>query len=183
MRNMVAKVKAIKAPKKPPLKLEYGAGPHPTGGYTSVDVCEANIQLATSEAVYKPVCKPGEASEILSIHFIEHFVRYDVRRLVEMWFAMLKPGGLLITCFPDMSMMSMQEIDRRLCLGKRPLLEHVFGAITAPALQELYRHKSFWTTSEFRGLLFDVGFSSVRDIQYRRPLHSRLWTAEVRAVK
>ena len=170
------------------MRFEYGAGDRPTAGYTTVDICgTADIQLpfidaVLIDAVFNPVCAPGRASEILSVHFVEHFSRAHVRRLTATWFVMLRNGGRLITCFPDLSMMARQVIDSGE-LPSRPLLKHVFGAVVEPERQELFRHRSFWTADEFMQLLLDVGFKSALQVPYTRPYHNRLWTAEVIATK
>lgn len=167
--------------------FEYGSGPSPTPGYTTVDVCpHSDIQLVSPEDVFKAVCESGFATEILSVHFIEHFVRSDVMRLVKMWYEMLGSGGRLITGFPDLARMSDDAIAGRKTLLATSIswfLDHTFGAVMPEAQQELYRHRSFWTAAEFTALLREVGFSSVREVPYSRKPHQNAWTTEIWGVK
>jgi len=164
------------------LRLEYGCGEHKTPGYLGVDIYKTDYTVASPQAIFMPVCAPGGVTEILSVHFVEHFIRSDVERLVRMWHGMLAPGGLLITCFPDVAAMSDDmTLRRKESIPRRPF-DHVWGMAISGDPQGLYRHRSFWTAEEYAKVLRVIGFRDVEQVPYQRPRHDSHWTSEVRAV-
>lgn len=163
-------------------RYEYGCGKRPTSGYTTVDVDEtANIRLISPDSVFTPVCRGGEAGEILSVHFVEHLVRPDVLRLLKMWRKMLADGCKLITAFPDM-----RKIGDLVLAGAAPeawMMHHIFGATVSDEMQLFYTHKSFWTAGEFIEAAIASGFADAQEVEYSRDKHNKSWTSEVIATK
>jgi hypothetical protein len=88
-----------------PVRLNLGCGDKILDGYVNVDI-------AASRAGRQPdvVCDlhdlhvfdDGCADEIMAIHVIEHFWRWEVLDVVREWMRVLKPGGTMIIECPNL---------------------------------------------------------------------------------
>jgi SAM-dependent methyltransferase len=84
-----------------PLKLHYGCGDVRLGGYIGVDLREcAGVDLILPAWESGPI-QPKTVDEIYSRHMVEHLYLSEARAVMSMWFAILKPGGLLRVVVPD----------------------------------------------------------------------------------
>jgi SAM-dependent methyltransferase len=87
------------------VKLNLGCGDKILAGYTNVDV-------AASRAGKKPdvLCDlhaltpfaDNAADEILSVHVVEHFWRWEIVGVLKEWVRVLKPGGRMIVECPNL---------------------------------------------------------------------------------
>jgi len=87
------------------MKLNLGCGDKILPGYVNVDVAE-------SRAGKKPdvLCdlhrlaqfKDDSADEILSVHVVEHFWRWEVVDVLKEWVRVLKPGGRMVLECPNL---------------------------------------------------------------------------------
>ena len=86
------------------VKLNLGCGDKILSGYVNVDVAESRAgkrpdvlcdlhRLASFE--------DNSADEILSVHVVEHFWRWEVVDVLKEWVRVLKPGGLMILECPE----------------------------------------------------------------------------------
>lgn len=84
------------------IKLNLGCGKSYLQGWINVDVSTAYKVDQCADLRQLPF-PDGYADEIMAIHVIEHFYRWEVDDLLREWFRVLKPGGKLILECPDLN--------------------------------------------------------------------------------
>jgi len=89
-----------------PLLLNLGCGDKILPGYVNVDVVEARAGMKPDVLCDLHELSPFEsdsADEILSVHVIEHFWRWEVVDVVREWVRVLKPGGRMVVECPNVA--------------------------------------------------------------------------------
>jgi SAM-dependent methyltransferase len=89
-----------------PLRLNLGCGDKILPGYVNVDVVEARAGMKPDVICDLHELSPFEsdsADEILSVHVIEHFWRWEVVDVVREWVRVLKPGGRMVVECPNVA--------------------------------------------------------------------------------
>ena len=87
------------------MKLNLGCGDKILDGYVNVDVAEARAGkrpdvLCDLHALRQ--FADDTADEILSVHVVEHFWRWEVVGVLKEWARVLKPGGVMILECPNL---------------------------------------------------------------------------------
>lgn len=83
------------------IKLNLGCGKSYLPGWINVDVSEAYKVDKCADLRNLPF-PDNYADEVMAIHVIEHFYRWEVDDLLKEWLRVLKPGGKLILECPDL---------------------------------------------------------------------------------
>jgi len=89
-----------------PLKLNLGCGDKILPGYVNVDVVQSRAGMRPDVVCDLHDLAPfGDASadEILSVHVVEHFWRWEVGAVLKEWVRVLKPGGRMIVECPNIA--------------------------------------------------------------------------------
>lgn len=89
-----------------PLRLNLGCGDKILPGYVNVDVAEARAGMKPDVLCDLNDLAPfadGSADEILSVHVVEHFWRWEVRDVLREWVRVLKPGGRMVIECPNLA--------------------------------------------------------------------------------
>jgi ubiquinone/menaquinone biosynthesis C-methylase UbiE len=86
------------------IKLNLGCGDKILPGYINVDVASerAGKKPDVISDIRKLTFNDNYADEILSVHVIEHFWRWEVFDILKEWIRVLKPGGRLILECPNL---------------------------------------------------------------------------------
>jgi SAM-dependent methyltransferase len=87
-----------------PLRLNLGCGDKILPGYVNVDVVEARAGMRPDVICDLHELTPfddASADEILSVHVVEHFWRWEVRDVLREWIRALKPGGRMVVECPN----------------------------------------------------------------------------------
>jgi len=151
-----------------PLRLNLGCGDKILPGYVNVDVVE-------SRAGQKPdvVCDlhdlapfaDGSADEVLAVHVVEHFWRWEVADVLREWVRVLKPGAPLVLECPNLAsacdtfLANAVDGARADAAGQRTMW--VFYG--DPAWKDpLMIHRWGYTPESLKRLLAEAGLADVR---------------------
>lgn len=87
------------------MKLNLGCGDKILEGYVNVDVAESRAGKRPDVLCDLHRLTPfddNSADEILSVHVVEHFWRWEVVDVLREWIRVFKPGGLMILECPNL---------------------------------------------------------------------------------
>lgn len=87
------------------MKLNLGCGDKILPGYVNVDVVESRAGKTPDVICDLHQLTPFEdnaVDEILSVHVVEHFWRWEVVDVLKEWVRVLKPGGKMILECPNL---------------------------------------------------------------------------------
>jgi SAM-dependent methyltransferase len=88
------------------MKLNLGCGDKILPGYVNVDVAETRAGKRPDVLCDLHVLKPFEsdsADEILAVHVVEHFWRWEVADVLKEWLRVLRPGGRMVLECPNLA--------------------------------------------------------------------------------
>jgi glycosyltransferase involved in cell wall biosynthesis len=86
-------------------RLNLGCGNHPLPGYLNIDIVpeRAGVQPDLSCDIRNLSLLPyNYAAEILAVHVVEHFWRWEIEAILAEWIRVLRPGGKLILECPNL---------------------------------------------------------------------------------
>lgn len=87
------------------VRLNLGCGDKILPGYVNVDVVEARAGKSPDVIcdLHELSCfEDGHADEVMAIHVVEHFWRWEVEEILKEWMRVLKPGGKMILECPNL---------------------------------------------------------------------------------
>jgi SAM-dependent methyltransferase len=93
------------SPLSAPVRLNLGCGDKILPGYVNVDVVEARAGKrpdVLSDLRRLAAFADESADEVMAIHVVEHFWRWEVEAVLQEWLRVLKPGGTLVLECPDL---------------------------------------------------------------------------------
>jgi SAM-dependent methyltransferase len=85
------------------MKLNLGCGGKVLDGYVNVDVAPSRNGMKPDviSDLHKLTFEDASSDEILSIHVVEHFWRWEVVDILKEWVRVLKPGGKMVLECPN----------------------------------------------------------------------------------
>jgi predicted SAM-dependent methyltransferase len=137
------------------MKLNLGSGHRNLVGYTNVDI---DPRADVVHDIRRLPFEDESADEVLSVHAIEHFFRWEVVDILKEWRRVLKPGGKLVLECPDLT-----KIIRNFLAGEPPRMT-IMGLYCDPAVEsEVMVHKWAYNYPELRSVVEEAGFKDVRE--------------------
>lgn len=139
------------------MKLNLGGGQLPLDGFLNVDMCEgADIR----HDLRNPLPFDEQSiDEIMAVHLIESFHKWELKNILQDWFRVLKPGGKLTIEFTD--------LDRTIALYRssdpdkhRSGYWGLYGNQDVP-VDPIVLHHFVWRLEDLAGMLISIGFSEV----------------------
>lgn len=88
------------------VKLNLGCGDKILPGYVNVDVAESRAGARPDVLCDLHALTPFEdnsADEILAVHVVEHFWRWEVADVLAEWLRVLRPGGTMVLECPNLA--------------------------------------------------------------------------------
>jgi SAM-dependent methyltransferase len=151
-----------------PMRLNLGCGDKILPGYVNVDVVEARAGMKPDVVCDLHDLAPfddASADEILSVHVVEHFWRWEIRDVLREWVRVLKPRGKMIVECPNILsacrtfLENPAQFSREGQEGQRTMW--VFYG--DPKWKDpLMIHRWGYTPDSLRELLGEVGLTDVR---------------------
>jgi ubiquinone/menaquinone biosynthesis C-methylase UbiE len=146
------------------VRLNLGCGPVLLDGYVNCDMpanwstvqpdVECDLRALPFDAAY--------ADEVLAVHVVEHFYRWETTALLREWVRVLKPGGLLVIECPCMDKITAHLVN--VALGKAPFKARLtmLGLYGDPSYRnEAMTHRWCFSEDEMIELLQDAGLTAV----------------------
>jgi ubiquinone/menaquinone biosynthesis C-methylase UbiE len=87
------------------MKLNLGCGDKILEGFVNVDIVESRAGMKPDVICDLHKLEPFEADsadEVMAIHVVEHFWRWEVLDVLKEWVRVLKPGGKMILECPNL---------------------------------------------------------------------------------
>ena len=150
------------------LRLNLGCGDKILPGYVNVDVVESRAGMRPDVICDLHDLAPfsdASADEVLSVHVVEHFWRWEVRDILREWVRVLKPGGQMIIECPNLLsacrtfLENPAQFSREDQNGQRTMW--VFYG--DPGWKDpLMIHRWGYTPDSLKALLAEVGLAQVR---------------------
>jgi SAM-dependent methyltransferase len=151
-----------------PIKLNLGCGDKILPGYVNVDVVEARAGMKPDVVCDLHDLAPlddASADEILSVHVVEHFWRWEIRDVLREWMRVLKPGGRMIVECPNIQSACQTFLENPAQFSKedRNGQRTMWVFYGDPSWKDpLMIHRWGYTPESLKELLTEVGLADVR---------------------
>jgi predicted SAM-dependent methyltransferase len=149
------------------MKLHLGCGKRYIPGFVHIDAVDYPHVDHVATIDNLSFIPDSSVDLIYNCHVLEHFKRRDVRRVLQEWHRVLKPGGILRISVPDFA---------KLCevYQKYGQLDLVIGALFR---RQDYLYNIHYNVFDFATLkreLESAGFTDVRRYDWRETEHAHI---------
>jgi predicted SAM-dependent methyltransferase len=135
------------------IKLHLGCGKRFLEGYVHIDLSEYSHINYNHNITTLPMCKTGSVNLIYASHVLEYFDREEVIDVLNEWYRVLKPKGIIRLAVPD--------FDALLSVYTTHSLDNILGPLygrweVAPG--KFIYHKTVYNFDQLSNLLKSTGF-------------------------
>lgn len=149
------------------MKLHLGCGNKYIPGYVHIDAVEFDHIDHVASIDRLSFIESNTVDVIYNCHVLEHFKRADVENILEEWYRVLKPGGILRTAVPDFE---------AICnvYNSTGDLSKVIGPIMG---RQNYLYNIHYNVFDFKTLsahLNRIGFQDIKRWDWRETEHAHI---------
>jgi hypothetical protein len=162
-------------------KIEIGPGRWPTDGYFHVDTWQWGPHLEAIAKMWALPVPDRAATEVRSIHALEHADGPKLIKTLEEWRRVLVPGGKVHVSVPNGPAI-MRAFEKATVAEKWPLMGSILGTYTGPQRQDLSAlrsrtdHQFVFDHDVLEWALQQAGFAEVVDLtEQEDDRHSLAW--------
>ena len=166
------------------MRLNLGCGDKILPGYVNVDVVASRAGKAPDvlcDLHDLSVFASDYADEILSVHVVEHFWRWEIEDILHEWVRVLKPGGRMILECPNLisACEAFLQDPERTSLATQEGQRTMWVFYGDPAWKDPYMvHRWGYTPASLGKLMAAVGLCNVRqapaEFKLREPRDMRM---------
>lgn len=166
------------------VKLNLGCGDKLLDGYVNVDLVDQRAKVkpdVIADISDLSMYEDNSVDEILAVHVVEHFWRWEVEAILDEWKRVLRPGGKIILECPNL-MTACEEFlkdpDKK-CQAGSEANNTMWVFYGDPAWKDpLMCHRWGYTPKSLAELLRTVGFSGIKqepaEFKMREPRDMRI---------
>lgn len=151
------------------MKLHLGCGPRYIPGFVHVDA-QFSPHVNIVCLVERLPIKNSNVSLIYASHILEHFGRFEYRAVLQEWFRVLEPNGILRLSVPDFAACAAIYYESGLVDG----LSGLVGLIVGGQRDGYDYHKMIFDENFLRRELLNIGFREVRCWDWRETEHTNI---------
>ncbi len=150
------------------LRLNLGCGDKILPGYVNVDVAQARAGMKPDVICDLHDLAPfddASVDEILCVHVVEHFWRWEIRDVMREWARVLKPGGRMVIECPNIlsACQTFLENPRQFSRDDQDGQKTMWVFYGDPKWKDpLMIHRWGYTPDSLKELLAEVGLADVR---------------------
>ena len=123
------------------MKVEIGGGAYPRVGYLQLDIRKG---LPVIDIIGDMRLLPFQAAsltEVLTVNTLEHLELCDHSKVFAEFYRVIKPGGRLKICVPDLRWLCRQVIN--MTESYTTLLSWIYGGYSSPGAVEMFHRSGF----------------------------------------
>ncbi len=140
---------------EPSMKLHVGCGDKHLPGFTNVDIRFLPNVDVVDNAMFLRKFKDIEVTAIYACHVLEHFTRWEAKGVLNRWYMLLQPGGVLRIAVPDFNAVAEAYVEGVAEL--QDLLGLLYGG---QDYAENFHHHC-WDFEMLERCLYNVGFRDI----------------------
>ena len=147
------------------MKLHLGCGRRLLHGYINVDkAIRDGVKPDVDADIRKLPFDNNVADEVLSVHVIEHFYKWEVQDVLKEWRRVLKPDGVIVIECPDVVKAAWHMINAVISRRKIPDNMAMWPLYGDPGHRdELMCHRWGWTAETLSLELESAGFADCKE--------------------
>lgn len=163
------------------MKINLGSGQKYLEGYVNVDVSKDHdhqVDIIADISEPMPMFKDDVAELIIAEHVLEHVYLHKQESALREWYRILKPGGRLIICVPNL-----RELATAYLQGKISFFIYAVNKFGPYNGNDADFHKWGFDENEIVERLRPIPFRAVRRAQGELPIARDWWILDVEAIK
>lgn len=148
-------------------KLHLGCGTKHIDDYTNIDIRYLPGVDEVNNIRFLRRYKPNSVDVIYACHVLEHFGRWEYKTVLERWFELLKPGGVLRLAVPDFNAVCQYYTKTQ---DLKVLMGFLYGG-------QDYDENFHYVTFDYKSLsedLLSMGFSQVERYDHKNTEHTQM---------